>query len=661
MNQNIIDLRFQIIKDMPSYVKNYKSNISRDQFKTLIEFNKIKPFKIIDTDKNTGAALISNELYIELAHSHLFDSDTYEKLDIDPTIDTFNKIENKLNDLMVSKYISKTLFKVLMPAVNNKIGKFRFLAKLHKQDFGIRPIINCKNHLTQNISIFFDNLLKPIIENSRSYIKDSQNLIQLCEKMNHKKQLELYSCDFSTLYTNIKLNDAIYYTMVSLVDNNKIDNLHVSITGLFELLNLVLNNNVFSFNSGTVCEFYKQIKGLAMGSNLGPAIANVVVLMLETKWLNIHNPKIYSRFIDDIFIASEQKIDLNEFINSFDYLKLNIIKDKKIQFLDLEIHFDSILNKLNFSLFIKKTNTFSYLNTKSNHPSHIFKNIPKSLFIRVRRICTKFNDYLYFCGLIYLHLIQCGYDARNLKYLILTVGNIDRKDLIEYKDKNQQRFKADSFNFKLKYNEKIDLKSLIKNSITKVNENNLFPNISLKSFFSVNNNIRDILIHGKQFCNFEFHNTIKCNSNRCKTCSYINNLKALKFKNGLQLPLLSSSDCFARNCIYILYCQFCDCYYIGQSSFFKSRFPSHISTIKNFKYNKCDCEIAKHFNREDHLGLYIDNLKWTIFAKNIINVKLRLSTEQEIIRLFQECGEIVINEKIYKKSVKTFLTGLKLL
>jgi hypothetical protein len=102
-------------------------------------------------------------------------------------------------------------------------------------------------------------------------------------------------------------------------------------------------------------------------------------------------------------------------------------------------------------------------------------------------------------------------------------------------------------------------------------------------------------------------------------------------------------------------------YYIGQSSFFKSRFPSHISTIKNFKYNKCDCEIAKHFNREDHLGLYIDNLKWTIFAKNIINVKLRLSAEQEIIRLFQECGEIVINEKIYKKSVKTFLTGLKLL
>ena len=91
--------------------------------------------------------------------------------------------------------------------------------------------------------------------------------------------------------------------------------------------------------------------------------------------------------------------------------------------------------------------------------------------------------------------------------------------------------------------------NLIKNSIAKVNENNLFPNINLKSFFSVNNNIRDILIHGKQFGNFEFHNTSKCTSNRCKTCSYINNLKTLKFKNGLQLPQLSSSDCFACNCI----------------------------------------------------------------------------------------------------------------
>ena len=106
--------------------------------------------------------------------------------------------------------------------------------------------------------------------------------------------------------------------------------------------------------------------------------------------------------------------------------------------------------------------------------------------------------------------------------------------------------------------------------------------------------------------------------------------------------------CFARDCIYILYGQICDCYYIGQSSFFKNRFPNHISTFKNYKYNKRECEIAKHFNQDNHYGCFEDNFcgKWIIFAKNIINVKLRLSTEQEIIRLLQTYGERIVNEKI---------------
>jgi len=103
---------------------------------------------------------------------------------------------------------------------------------------------------------------------------------------------------------------------------------------------------------------------------------------------NKNKPLIYKRFIDDIFIGSKNSIDINEFTNTFGYLKFNICNDETVQFLDLEISLDKLYNKLNFSLYVKKTNTFSYLNVNSNHPKHIFKNIPKSLFIRVRRICT---------------------------------------------------------------------------------------------------------------------------------------------------------------------------------------------------------------------------------------------------------------------------------
>jgi hypothetical protein len=98
--------------------------------------------------------------------------------------------------------------------------------------------------------MFFDKLLKPIIEKSSSYIKDSQNLLQICKNLKVNNQAHLYSCDFATLYTNIELHDAIYYTMITLV--NVIDSNHINATGLYELLKLVLYNNVFSFNK----EFY---------------------------------------------------------------------------------------------------------------------------------------------------------------------------------------------------------------------------------------------------------------------------------------------------------------------------------------------------------------------------------------------------------------------
>ena len=107
---------------------------------------------------------------------------------------------------MNSKNISKQIYKALIPNINNKLGKFRILAKLHKKDFAIRPIINCRNHSPEKISMFIDQLLKPIIEKIESYLKDSQNLLQIVDNLTIDDKLELYSCDFSTLHSEKKRN-----------------------------------------------------------------------------------------------------------------------------------------------------------------------------------------------------------------------------------------------------------------------------------------------------------------------------------------------------------------------------------------------------------------------------------------------------------------------
>ena len=162
-----------------------------------------------------------------------------------------------------------------------------------------------------------------------------------------------------------------------------------------------------------------------MGCICGPSIASFFVYILESKWLVIHKPIYYGRFIDDINLISNVKIDENDFKSYFLNLKLNIIESKTISFLVLEISFDNLTRKFNFSVHVKPTNTFCYLHTDSNHPKFIFYNIPKSLFIRIRRICTKYTDYLYFARKLTVQLLNRGYEFSRLLALVITIGKID--------------------------------------------------------------------------------------------------------------------------------------------------------------------------------------------------------------------------------------------
>jgi hypothetical protein len=83
-----------------------------------------------------------------------------------------------------------------------------------------------------------------------------------------------------------------------------------------------------------------------MGAICGPAIANVVVYKLEKKWLYIHKPLIYRRYIDDICIFDNKLLNLSNFKSVFCSLKLNIVSGLEIQFLDIKIKDRNSSNQL---------------------------------------------------------------------------------------------------------------------------------------------------------------------------------------------------------------------------------------------------------------------------------------------------------------------------
>jgi len=658
LQHETIRFRFDLIKKVNLKKPMLNSNITKKQLEILHHFNKNKPFSIIQCDKNVGSLIISNENLDTLATNHLNGNDTYRLVDKSHRIAIFDKINETLNNLYANKDISNDLKKQLaLTHINDySIGKFRVLAKIHKKEFGIRPIINCGNNYTKKLCLFVHLVIHPYIQSINHILKDSQQLLQQLDNFKTSNELTLYSCDFESLYTNIQAEHAAQLITTHLFTETRIlDNVNITFNGFKQILLLIFNCNLFIY-----CDkYYLQLIGLPMGCICGPSVANLFVYILEKKWLNLNPDIIYYRFIDDIFIAIFGNLNIVIFKSQFDYLKLNIESGNSVNFLDLDISFDKIIGRFRFSLFIKPTNTFSYLLPDSNHPKSIFRNIPLSLFKRIRRICSSYIDYLHFAKLLFIQLIKRGYNQEMLKGIIRNVGKISRESLLPYKSGSNNFLNSNSYNMFIEFDKNSYLYRHylyeVYNDLSK--ELDIFKNHKLLIINKVKTNIGSLLIHGfkiKKSIKFSYNN---CNLDNCNTCKYSIKYYYLKFKNFF-LPLRSFSSCLSIGIIYIICCFKCKCFYIGESGrTTKDRINEHLRNIKNFKNDLIkslvkaneNSAVAEHFNLSNH-DVHND-FRFLIFEENVTNNVIRKSIETDLINLFKLFNIKLLNNIIKQPNI----------
>ena len=140
----------------------------------------------------------------------------------------------------------------------------------------------------------------------------------------------LFTIDFKNLYTNISVKDAIkIMKKLFFRYQNVIPNAHL----ILELIELVLNCAVMKFQE----DFFMQILGIVMGTNLAPILTNIymaILAMKEEMYIicknkNIKWPKMFKRFIDDGLggIKSNKK-EFLLWVNEFNCLRKNIFIDK---------------------------------------------------------------------------------------------------------------------------------------------------------------------------------------------------------------------------------------------------------------------------------------------------------------------------------------------
>ena len=89
------------------------------------------------------------------------------------------------------------------------------------------------------------------------------------------------SFDIESLFTNIPLEETVNICVDKLFKNKaKLNNLTKD--SFQSLLQLATLNSFFIFDR----KYYKQKDGLAMGSPLGPALANVFLCHFEGQWIS---------------------------------------------------------------------------------------------------------------------------------------------------------------------------------------------------------------------------------------------------------------------------------------------------------------------------------------------------------------------------------------
>ena len=158
-----------------------------------------------------------------------------------------------------------------------------------------------------------------------------------------------------------------------------------------------VNSSCFVFNN----VYYQQVDGVAMGSPLGPTLANLFLVNYESKWLKDcpvqFTPKYYRRYVDDICLLFKAKDHVKKFFRYMNSRHLNIKftcqeeNDNKISFLDISI--TRIENKFTTPIFRKKTFSGVYLNFHSHLPTDYKKGLIDTLLHRSRNICSDYASF----------------------------------------------------------------------------------------------------------------------------------------------------------------------------------------------------------------------------------------------------------------------------
>ena len=187
------------------------------------------------------------------------------------------------------------------------------LPKTHKTDIPLRPVLSMVGSSQHELAKFLLVTLQPVLELYSSFcIQDSFSFAELIRQFDSTSdQSFLRSFDICSLFTNVPLDETIRICADTLY-SGKFIRPDFPKAVFIELTQMDTSGVEFSFNS-TMC---RQTDGIAMGSPLGPVLANIFVGYNENKLFDFSvKPQLCKRYVDDTFAIFENEAECDEFFH----------------------------------------------------------------------------------------------------------------------------------------------------------------------------------------------------------------------------------------------------------------------------------------------------------------------------------------------------------
>ena len=595
-----------------------KQNLTKEEKKAMTDLKQNTDIVIKPADKGSAVVIQNKEDYIKEGLRQLNDQNFYQEVPDDLTGTHNEHVQQLIQNLLLKEEITEKCADYLH-IEKPRTSQLYLLPKIHKNKSPVpgRPIVSANSSPTERISQLADFFLQPLVVDTKSYVKDTTDFINKIEAIsNLSPETIMCTIDVTSLYTNIPNQEGIDACQKFLMASRKCSE-NPSIISILKLLQYVLTKNNFDFNG----KHYLQVGGTAMGTKVAPSFAILFMADFEDKHVYTYptQPKVWLRYIDDIFLIWEHgQEELQNFVEHLNSchptIKFTVEQStEKVNFLDTTVH-TTPEGTLYTDLYSKPTDSHNYLRFNSAHPSHCKTSLPNSQFLRLRRICTRIEDYDTNAAMLASHFIRRGYPQDLVENAAIKVRRIDRPSILADKQTEQQRAPNKELFLITTYNPQDNLARKIVDTnwptLGRTNTTENLYNAHITYGYRRNKNLRDFLVQAKldstqpkrRVGPDDRPNPLnKCRSRSCTYCPHLDRSGTItSTTTGRTYQSKRHISCCSHNLIYCITCTICKKQYVGQTSKkLKERFINHFGNINN---KRLADPIGRHFSSAGHTG-----------------------------------------------------------